>query len=519
MSERDAVIDQLKRHVAGGQAPEGDLGAAIAADAPELVAALFALSDDEAVRGQWAKRVDFEQADALGKVAWVASEAAEVEAQIDALLDGGEAATVVQALARAGVAWDHPAIAELLDHDGSRRAAALLMAVADPDEVGEWLDDCEVVEDALEVLRAVALDVAIELDDAFADWHEALDELDDVDAEAARLDGLFAVLDPNQYARRVLAGEAGIGWLADPPAVADFLQVHGPTSWLEVLGVLEAVEDPALEFASLLAVSAAAGVGFDEPDDDEARELLELLSKAPDADTEDWEPLATRLGLGFGVAVAPDDELALLSVQVAAHERLVAFDIHSPGIPGLPLTATSQDALDVDASKALLDSIAGLDELPEAATAAVVRTLGDLRRLVLHDAERFDELAEQWVGQFLDHGSRAVRLAARHLLVVLDHEAAERAADQLDGLKDIEAALVVSANEPAADDRPLAIASLAEHAHLEGPLGLDCARRLAAIGTDDALAALARLWASETVFRAAFYRDCLFEGVARTAGE
>lgn len=512
MTDTKTLLDALKHHVATGESIDSEVRALVADDAPDLVAALFAMSMDESVRGVWANGVDFEKADALGKVAWVSSESAEVEARIDQMLETGEAATVVEALARAGVAWDSDEIESLLDHDGSRRAAALLLAVANPDEVADWLAECEVVEDALEVLRAAALDLSEALEESFRDWEQALDELEDVDLEKARLDGLSAVLNPNDYARRVLAGDSGIDWLSDMPAVADFLQVHGPTQWLEVLGMLEAVEDPALELASLLAVSAAAGTGFEEPDDEEARQLLELLSVEPGAKSEEWEPIATGLGLGFAVAVAPDEDLALLCAQVAAHERLTLFDIHSTGIPGLPLTATTAQHIDLDASRALLERIGEMQETSEATTVAVVRTLCDLRRLVLHDQKRFAAHAESWLEQFLDDDAAAIRLAVRQLLVPLDHEAARREATRLQKTDAIEAALAFSGNSL---DEELVIAALEEHARLEGPLGLDCARRLAVIGTDAALAALARLWKSGSVFRVAFFRDCFFEAVSR----
>ncbi|MFP4600421.1 MAG: hypothetical protein ACLFVJ_19350 [Persicimonas sp.] len=503
------LIAELKRHVAAAEPVAADFGAIIAEDASELVAALFALAPSEQVRGQWAGGIDFEMADALGKIAWVSSESEQVEAFVDAALAGGEAATLAEVLARAGIVWDSSALIDLLDHDASRRAAALILAVARPEEVADWLEECEVVEDALEVLRAAAIDVAIELRDGFTDWHDELADVEDVDFERARIDGLFAVLDPKGYARRMLAGDAEADWLRDLPIVADFLQVYGPTEWLEVLGFLEAVEDPAIELASFLAVSAAAGIGFEEPDEQEARQLIDLLTVEPDADPDEWEPLATGLHLGFAVAVAPDDDLGLLGAQVAAHERLISFDIHSPGIPGLPLSATYDDALDLDASKALLEAVSGLDELSEASVLGVVRTLSDLRGLVDHDADTFSEHAEAWVDAFMDSSSRAVRLAARQLMVPLDREAARREASRLDQADDIEAALAFGRN----GDQARAIAALEEHAHLEGPLGLDCTRRLAAIGTDAALEAIARLWKTGSVFRAAYYRDALVEGV------
>ncbi|QDG51234.1 hypothetical protein FIV42_10930 [Persicimonas caeni] len=512
MTDTKALLDTLKHHVATGEPVDADFGELIAEDAPDLVAALFASSTDESVRGQWAKKIDFEKADALGKVAWVASESEAVEERIDEMLDSGEAGTVAETLARAGIAWDSDQIEALLDHDANRRAAALLLAVANPDQVAAWLEDCEVVEDALEVLRAAALDLSEELAESFRVWEEALEELDEDELEKARLDGLYAVLEPSDYARRVLAGDSGIGWLGDMPVVADFLQVHGPTQWLEVLGMLEAVEDPSLELAALLAVSAAAGAGFEAPDDEEAQQLLDLLAVEPGAKTEVWEPIATAQGLGFAIAVAPDDELALLCAQVAAHERLTLFDIHSAGIPGLPLSATAEQHLNLETSRALLDGIAEMDEMADATVVAVVRTMCDLRRLVMHDHERFAEHAEAWVEEFLDNSSAAIRLAVRQLLVPLDHEAARREAELLERTDAIEAALAFSANSI---EEEALIAALEEHARLEGPLGLDCARRLAMNGSDDALAALARLWKTGSVFRVAFYRDCLVEAVSR----
>lgn len=513
MSDQDKLLDDLKHHVATAEDVDADFSPLIAEDASELVAALFALAPAQEVRGQWAEQTDFEMCDAMGKVAWVSSESEEVEQAIDEMLAGGERETAADALARAGVAWDSPAFTELLDHDGSRRAAALITAIADPQSVAAWLDGCEVIDDALEVLRAAALDVAGDLREAFLAWEEALAEGEDADAERARLDGLFATLDPENYARRVLAGDSEINWLLDLPVVADFLQVHGPTEWLEVLGLLEATEDRALEFGTLLAVCAAAGIGMEPPTEEEAHELLELLTIEPGAKVEEWEPLATRLSLGFAVAVAPDEDLGLLCAQAAAHERLSSFDIHSPGIPGLPLSATDEDSLDLEASRGLLDSIRELDEMPVASTLAVIRTLSDLRGLVANDNERFEEHAEHWIEQFLDSDSRAIRLAVRQLLVTIDHEARDREAELLEQSNDIEAALTFSSHP---FDEEIVVSALEQHAHVEGPLGLDCARRLAAIGSDAALAALARLWKSENVFRAPFYRDALVEGIVRS---
>jgi hypothetical protein len=524
MTEKDASLDILKRHVATGEPLEADVGDLVAADAPDLVAALFALCRDEKVCGLWSSQVGFEQADAMGKVAWASSRDEAVEARIDELLESGEAATIVETLARAGVAWDSPALGELLDHDASRRAAALLLAVARPGDVQQWLDGCDVLEDALDVLRAAALDLSDDLYDTLVDWADVLDDHDDADFERARLDGFLAVLDPHDYARRMLAGDSDIDWLGDLPVVADFLQVHGPTHWLSVLGLLEAVKDPALELASLLAVSAAEGMGFEEPSDDQARQLIGLLSVEPPSESqgakpENWEPIAAELGLGFAIAVVPDEDLSLLAAQVAAHERLIAFGIHSPGIPGLPLSATSEESIDLDASSALLNTIIEMDDLTEATTLAVVRTLDDLRALVAYD-QRYTDHAEAWAEQFLDSDSRAIRLAVRQLLVTLDPEAARREASRLGDEDAIAAAIALSGSSSSGNsssgssvDEAAVVVALEKHARLEGPLGLDCARRLADIGTDAALGALAGLWKTGSVYRVAFYRDCLLGAV------
>lgn len=508
--EHRGRLESLKRHVAAGEPIDGELDPLADEEASALVAALFALASDERVRRVWADNVDFATTGAMGKVAYAMSESDQVEADLDRMLAGGEAATAARTLARAGIIWDSPHLLELLDDDGSRRAAALIATAARPDEVADWLADCEILEDALQVLRAGALNQVGELAEALDAWREEIEALDGADDERARLEGIAAVLDPDAYARRALAGEAEVAWLSDLPVVADFLQVHGPTEWLEVLGILEVADAQALELACFVAVSAAAGIGYDEPDEKQARRLLDLLAVEPDADAEDWQPLATSLGLGFAIAIAPDDELALLGAQMAAHERLSAFDIHSPGVPGLPLSATYEEGLDLAASRAMLEGMSQLDELHGAGVVAVVRTLSDLRGLLAHDAERFEEHAAAWVEAFLDSQSRAVRLAVRHLLVWLDQEAARREAERLDRLDQIEAALAYGAHR---GRKTAVIAALEEHARLQGPIGLDCARRLAAVGSDDALEALARLWESGDLFRVVFYRDCIFEAL------
>ncbi|MFW6057849.1 MAG: hypothetical protein ACOC9W_03230, partial [Persicimonas sp.] len=383
MSPQDR-IEQLAEHIVTGENPGDaldDLGEAVD---DTLLAALVALTPADRARRRFVEAVDLAGAPAMAHIAWVRTPGDEIDAEIDRLLDGDEAATVCEALARAGVAWEHPALIDLLDDDRARRAAALTATVARPDLVAQWLAECQVAEDALEVLRAAALNGA-ELEESFSVWGDALASLEGADRLAARLDGLLAVLHPDAFARHALAGEANTAWLADRDVVADFLQVYGPTEWVEVLGLLEAADDEAFELAAYLATSAAAGIGYEEPSDDEIDRLGELLSLPHDADVERWQPIASSLGFGFAIAAAPDDQLGLLGAQVAAHERLSAFEIASAGIPGLPLSATHEEGLDLDATDALLDAAIDLDELHEASVVALVRTMSDLRALVGYD--------------------------------------------------------------------------------------------------------------------------------------
>lgn len=504
-STHSELLDALERHVATGEDPSRDLTVPDEGARDPLVAALFALAPDPEVRRRWSEQVDFSEATAIGKIAWVSSESDAVDDAIDRMLEGEDAPVVCEALARAGVAWEHRALRALLDDENARPMAALIATAASPDETIAWLEACEVAEDALEVVRAGALNVA-QIEEGLAYWREELTSIEGADPLIARLDGWSAMLDPEKYARAVMAGEASVDWLEDPMVVADFLQVHGPTEWLDVLGIIEASGESAGELASFLAVSAAAGIGYAEPTDDEITELHELLAFEPDADIESWQPLATGLGLHVALAIAPDDELGLLGVQVAAHERLSAFELHSPGIPGLPLSATHREDLDLDASRALLEGVEQLEHLHEASVMAVVRTLSDLRALLAHDPERFEVHAREWVDALGGSDSPAVRLATACLAAALEVDDEPPQGLGPDG------AALVAATRP--DRTQEAIEALEELAGGVGPLGLDCARRLAEGGDRGGLRTLARLWEAGDPFRVAFVRDCLFEGVS-----
>jgi hypothetical protein len=442
-------------------------------------------------------------------IATVSAESDAVDAEIDAQLDGDPSESLVDALARAGVAWTHPRLEDALDNDRLRAAASLLLAVADPEALRSWLEQCDVYEDAFVALRAVAMAGAHSLDDILADWRERVLDFDEARAELARVDGLMAVLDAGTFGRAALAGDADMDWLADSVAVADFLQVYGPGEWLTVLSFLDVCDDDAFEFGAFLAVCAAHGIGFDEPTEADAGELIELLNYEPSADPEEWEPSATRLGLGFAIALAADDELALLGAQVGAHERLIAYGYHSPGVPGLPMSGTDPGDLDFDASSGMLRQLLDGPSMPDAARVAVVRTLFDLYGHVSSGDGQVAEHARKWTSRFADSDIGAIALAARSLKAALDEGTVDSEQASMGERATLKGAMVLAgAGAPSAD----VVDALQRAARGDKVLGLAATQQLALLGTLDALDALAELWASGSVFRAPIYRDALLSG-------
>ncbi|MGM0558534.1 MAG: hypothetical protein ACQEVA_19265 [Myxococcota bacterium] len=502
-------MDTILKHVVrGGELPEAPDQIVAECGRERLGGALIALSSEETVRA-WAGTRGLDLDDTLAMIASVSAESEAIDAAIDARLSSDEPEALIDALARAGVAWTHPVLEEALDHDELRGAAALLLAVADPDALRAWIEGCDVYEDAFVALRAVAMAGAHSLADLVEDWREQVVDFDEAQAEIAVLDGLMAVLEADSYARAVLAGDADIAWVADSASVADFLQVYGPGEWLSVLSFLDVCDDDAFEFAAFLSTCAAQGIGFEEPTESDASDLIGLLAFEPSADPEDWEPLATKMGLGFAIAMAVDDELALLGAQVGAHERLVAYGFHSPGVPGLPMSGTDPENLDFEASAGMLRQLLDGPSMPEAAKVAVVRTLFDLSNHVEIGDGHVDAHAEKWASRFSDSDSDAISLAARSLKCALSRSAvgAERAAMQERAT--LQGAMVLAAHGESSAD---IVHALQRAARGEKVLGLAATQQLAMLGTLDALDALADLWEHGSVFRAPIYRDALLTG-------
>lgn len=546
-----SIEENLREQIAEGPqaSPQDPVEVVEAAREDAWLRALLALSDDIGLQAAWARHVSATgeaggETDAAGRVAWVSAEIEEVDERVDATLEeegeddnGAGAAEVLDALARAGVPWAHPSLAARLDaeDDAIRRAAALTMARSEPEELRPWISAGEVVEDVVDVLRAGALAGAEELWDLFLVWRMRLEDLEeDEDGEegadsgpAAALDavdGVAATLDPTLYARGVLAGDYGIGWLERPVSVGDFLCVYGATDWLEPLGVLAGAAGAthgmgAFGLAAGLAASAADGVGVEAPEDEEIEALMELVTTDPsEAGTDEaggepeWQSTAAELGFGFQMALG-DGGFELLLCQAAAHERLVSWGIHSPGLPGLPLSATGEQDVDQESVYWLIGEIAGADKkLGDEAVVVAVRTLCDARTWLRRDREAFQSVCAQMVDMFEGSQSTAIAIARDRLRMELDAEFRANRLEDAESGASLQTALVVGVDAEAPEGTIERLETAA--AEDEGLLGMECARLLAEIGTDPALQALGRLWVQEApVYRAEYMRQLLEEAL------
>lgn len=516
------IAEKLEKQIARGprQVPVSPAEAVEAGKASWRVRLLIALTDDEAIHIEWARSTEFADLDAVGRIAWMRADLEAVDERIDAALGGDEAGAAVDVLARSGIGWVHDALVDGLEHEATRDAAAMVLARSRPGKLRPALMEAEVVDEVVAMLRAAAVEQASELWDQFLIWRDRLEDVEELDEQtrgtyAAQLEGAGVSLEPTLFARGLLAGDYGLEWLDDPTAVADFLQVYGPTDWLDVLGLLELEErSTAAELAGTLAVAAAAGLREGPPDDDEAEQLLDLLAETPGDDDGEatWESLATQVGLGFQIAVGAD-EFGLLLAQVAAHERLVTHGIHSPGIPGLPLSATSDDDLALDRVSDLVGEYVSGEWTDEHKVSAL-RTLCDARVWARRSDEYEDVLRS--VASMVDTVTDpSIETARAQLLASLDRARMEWERGEFVETPSLRRAMVLGAS---LDEEPpeALLERLSDEAVDRGsPLGLDCLRYLGDQTGEGVVETLGELWVDRApVLRAPFVRRVLEEAIA-----
>lgn len=519
----DEIERALRTQIAEGprQAPVSPVEAVEAARESREIRLLVALTDDDAVHTEWARSVDYDEQDRFGKAALLRAEVEEVDRVVDDHLDGGDRAETVDLLARCGVGWSHDAIVEAAGDDATRPAASMVLARSTPGELRRLSMESEVIDDVVEMLRAGAVVGADDLWDQFLIWHGRLEDLEDLDDELrkslrAELEGAGAVLDPTLFARGLLGGDYGARWLDDPTAVADLLQTYGPSDWLEVVATVEEAGDPGLELAATLAVSASLGIGAEPPDEHEVERLLELLAEElkPNQKESPWESKATELGYGFQVALGGED-YGLLLAQAAAHERLATYGIHSPGIRGLPLSATGREHLDAEAVERVVGELAEADGDSDQMLVAAVRTLYDAGVWARRGGEEAEAVVEEVADAFEATSRESIELARAHLLAELGEAHRRWEHEQFAEESTLQEAMVLGSCEPGEDvDRVLEeLKSRAETS--ETTLGLDCIRRIGSFEAEERLEALGDLWLRDApVYRAPFVRDVLEEAIA-----
>ena len=543
------LADKLRRQIAEG--PEAEPlppeGVIAEATSDAWIRLLVALGDDEALHVAFARQVDSPaDVDAAGRIAFVRAVLEEVDRAVDTALEGSEFSSMLQALARADVPWSHERLTQIVaaadeedaHSDEDVAAAALTLARGEVDELSEAIDQSSVIDDVLLSLRAAGLEgrselgemilfLRIELEDLAA---EAEDEAD-VEGWIDRLDGVAALLDPELYGRGLLAGDYHDGWLDRPASVADFLQAYGPSDWLEVQGLLELGYDPgsdeddvAFALGARLAVAAAAGIGTTRPEEHEVDGLLELLTVDPEAENDEgnpeWQSLATELGFGLQLALG-GDAFALPLVQAAAHERLVTWGIHSPGVPGLPLSTTTEEELDTDPVFWLMGEAAGqpAESWSVETRVTVLRTLTDARTWARKGwSERdgdVEDLAGQLVEMFADVDDPGVNVATRRLKAEIDPDFAAQFPEDKAELLSAADILAIGGRADAPEGILDRLESLAAG---EGPLAMEAARLLAENGSLPARRRLGRLWTdSAPVLRSAFVRQALVESLSLDA--
>ena len=348
---------------------------------------------------------------AEGTPSWVIAAAATAEESgVDEAIDGwlgdlsrsaASRAHVLDALLRAGVCWDHPALLGFLSEEEAGFLASYHLAVADLEGLLEHLGALEDERALLAGLRAAGLAGEEELFEELFAWRQELEEeLEPGDLEG--LDGLLAAWDPRGYARALLAGDADRQWLGNDRAVADALTLLGTNHWVETLALTRQIRDrEAFELAAAFAVAASLTELFDDVEEDRL-----------DPDHAAQWPEKDPARVAFHLAIGEEEELSELLVATTLHQCLLERGLVPPPVAGLPLSSGVEDQDQGQLREGVEELIKG--EGVQGRVAAY-RTLTDLRRSLRRE-EIGGEDAEVLLGLFADHKEAQVREVAATLL-------------------------------------------------------------------------------------------------------
>lgn len=355
---------------------------------PALEAAALILDDPELVDG-WTDALEPEAPLRLTAFVQRDDEAAE-EAIDQAIASGGvPAQRVVEALARSQSGWHHPQMTELLDGPAQGACLALLLSAGERDQVLAHIEASETPLQAIEALMPLLADYP-------ALFEELLAEGDDPETVALR-----SAVTIDAVAQEALGGELDWELLTrDEEVVALALRHSALPSWTETLAWSLRDDDRdltqlAAEITLVAAWAYAQASASDREIDVAALQAFLVHEEGTASElNQRAEQTAIATGLGWVVALAGEGAERLF-VEIAAHETLLALGAKSPGIPGLVLTPSDRDELDLEAIEAMVLPEEMPSEMEAESRLAQLKTLLDLRQWAARHPETFGELAQR----------------------------------------------------------------------------------------------------------------------------